>query len=244
MKLAKVWILANILVFCLILMPHKIFAQDAGNVLINTDPQGALVRLNGELNMSGVTPVRFDRVLSGRYQMDIIRDGYENFSAVNYFSEAQVSQLDIELVPKTRTKAFFRSLIFPGWGQRYYGNNTKATFFTLGTVASLVTYVFVKDDYDSKVDDYNDRKAAFNDANQWSELPRLQSALYDAQKRADDAEEIVNIVTAVTVGIYALNLLDSFLLFPDFDRYTEYKAITAAPEVESNRVALKLSVNF
>lgn len=233
-----------VIVCCLILLAQNVIGQVSGNVLINTDPQGSLVRLTGELTLSGVSPVKFDRSLSGRYQIEVVREGYERYRDAAYFSETQSSQIDIKLIPKTRTKAFLRSLIVPGWGQRYSGNKTKSAAFAVGTFASLAGYLFVKGDYDSKVDDYNARKKAFEDATLWSDLPQLEAQLIDAQRKANDAEDVVNIVTVVTAGIYAFNLLDSFLFFPEFDKFTEYKAITAVPDIGIDNVGVRLSVNF
>ena len=72
----------------------------------------------------------------------------------------------------------------------------------------------------------------------------MEAQLNDAQKQANDAEDVVNIMTVVTAGIYAFNLLDSFLFFPEFDKFTEYKAITAVPDIGIDNVGVRLSVNF
>ncbi len=244
MNMATKRTLTALIVCCLITLSQNAVSQESGNVLINTDPQGALVKLSGELTLSGVTPVKFDRALSGQYQVDVIRNGYENYQSTNYFSETQESQLSIQLIPKTRNKAFFRSVIIPGWGQRYYGNKTKSALFAVGTIASVIGYVFVKDDYNSKADEYHVKKAAYESATLYSDLRPLELELRDAQEKANDAENKVNIMTAVAASIYLFNLLDSFLFFPDFDRYTEYKAITAAPEIDADKAGIKLSVNF
>jgi hypothetical protein len=244
MNLAPKRTLTAVMVCCLFSLVQPALGQDAGNVLVNTNPQGSLVRLTGELTLSGVSPVKFDRTLSGQYRVEVVREGYEKYRTKTYFSEAQTSQLDITLIPKTRTKAFFRSLIIPGWGQKYYGNSTKSALYFTATAAAAVGYFFVKDNYDSKVDDYNARKTAYEDATHWADLPRLEAELRDAQKKANDAEDRVNIMVAVTAGVYVFNLLDSFLFFPDFDRYTEYKAITARPDIRGDKIGLKLSANF
>ncbi len=244
MYLAPKRILTAALVCLILLAPTIIFAQDEGNVLVNTDPQGSLVTLEGDLTLSGVSPVQFDRALSGRYRIEVTRDGYENYHSTAYFSSTQATQLDIRLVPKRAYKAFMRSLIIPGWGQKYYGNGYKAAFFFVGTVASAVGYGIFRDDFDTKKDDYEARKAAYENATHWSDLPRLQAEMLDAQKKANDAEDWVNIMAGVTIGVYALNLLDSFLLFPEYSSFTEYKAITAVPDVGRDRVGLTVSFNF
>ncbi len=243
MKLAFKWILA-LAVLCLLWQPQSAMAQSNGNVVINSTPQGALVTLIGQFHLSGVTPVKFDLLLSGKYEVIVSREGYETYRSVSYFSESQNSQLDIELKPKTRTKAFFRSAIFPGWGQRYYGNSKKSTFITLGAIASVTGYLIVKDDYDTKVESYNDAREAFAAATQWDDLVRLEGNVRHTQGEANDAEDKVNVMIAAAVGVYVFNLLDNILFFPQHSSYTEYKAITAAPAVTDDRVGITLSLRF
>lgn len=219
-------------------------AQNQGNLQVTSTPPGALVTLDGDMSLSGITPVSFDRLLAGRYRVEVTRDGYERYRSTAYLSESLSTTLDIRLVPKTRVKAFFRSLVIPGWGQRYYGNATKSTFLLLGTVATAAGYVIIKDDYDSKVDDYNARLADRAAATKWEDIAGLNRAVHDAQQRANDAEDNLNLITGVAAGVYLFNLLDAVLLFPDFDTYSEYKSISVQPQAGVNRIGLDLTFKF
>ncbi|MFH1701386.1 MAG: DUF5683 domain-containing protein [Candidatus Zixiibacteriota bacterium] len=243
MNQAIKWNLAVCCVLCLV-TSTSLLAQDEGNVVINSNPQGGLVRLEGLFDLSGVTPIRFDRVLSGQYRLTVERDGYEKYKSTEYFSETQPARLDINLVKKTRTKAFFRSIVFPGWGQKYYGDKTKSTVIALGTLASVVGYIHYKSDYDDKVEDFNAAKQAFADERSWSKLGGLEERVWAAQRVANDAENKVNLLIAVTAGVYLLNLLDTILLFPEHSSYSEYKSITAVPDVGDDKVGLTLAVRF
>ncbi|MEE9443369.1 MAG: DUF5683 domain-containing protein [candidate division Zixibacteria bacterium] len=243
MNQAIKWNLAVCCVLCLV-TSTGLLAQDEGNILINSNPQGALVKLEGLFNLSGVTPVRFDRVLSGQYRLTVERDGYEKYQSTEYFSESQPVQLDINLVKKTRAKAFFRSVVFPGWGQKYYGDKTKSTVIVLGTLASALGYLHYKSDYDDKVDEYNAAKLAFAEERNWSELSSLEERVWATQREANNAENKVNLLIAVTAGVYLLNLLDTILLFPEHSSYSEYKAITAVPDLGEDKIGLTLAVRF
>lgn len=243
MKVAFKWILA-LVAFCLLWQSPAANAQSNGNVVINSSPQGALVTIIGEFHLSGVTPVKFDVPLSGKYDIIVTREGYETYKSTSYFSESQNSQLDITLKKKTRTKAFFRSAIIPGWGQRYYGNSKKSTVITLGAIGAIAGYLIVKDDYDTKVDEYNDARRAYTEATQWDDLVRLEADVRHFQGKANDAEDKVNIMIAAAAGIYVFNLLDTILFFPEHSSYSEYKAITAAPSLQDDRVGVTFSVRF
>lgn len=243
MKVAFKWIPA-LVAFCLFGQFQAADAQSTGNVVINSEPQGALVTVIGEFHLSGVTPVKFDIPLSGKYDIIVSREGYETYNSTSYFSEAQNAQLDITLKKKTRTKAFFRSAIIPGWGQRYYGNSKKSTLITLGAIGTIAGYLVVKDDYDTKVDTYNDVRQAYADATRWEDIVRLDADVRYAQSKANDAEDKVNIMIAAAAGVYLFNLLDTILFFPEHSSYSEYKAITAAPSLRDDRVGVTLSVRF
>ncbi len=244
MLVAPKWNLPALLICLCFLMPPAVFGQAEGNVLVNTDPQGSLVTLDGELSLSGVTPVKFNRMLSGQYHIRVARDGYETHKSTAYFSSTQFSQLDIELSPKTRFKSFIRSLVIPGWGQRYYGSDTKAAIYLIGFVGSAVGYAFAWDDYDSKKDTYDARKTDYESATQWGDLQYLQNRMLDAQREADDAETLLNIVRVAAISIYAINLFDTFFFFPEYSSFTEYKAITARPDFGIDRVGLTVSLAF
>lgn len=237
-------ILAALVSLTIVFLCQNLSAQSTGNILINSDPQGALVILTGEWSYSGVTPVIFDRPLIGRYQIEVIRDGYETYRSVSYFSEAQKAQLDIKLKRKTRTKALFRSMIFPGWGQRYNNQTTKSSLLSIATIGSVVGYLLIKSDYDDKIDVFNQRKSAFGQAEQWSDLSGLEASMWEAQREANDSENKLNVAIVTVAGLYIISVLDSFLFFPDHDSYTEYKAITLVPEIGPDRAAISLAVRF
>ncbi len=244
MNLALLRYISLLVAMVIIACTSMVTAQNGGNLQITTNPPGALVTLQGEMSLSGVAPVQFERVLVGRYRVEVIRDGFERYRSTAYLSESLLTKLDIKLVPKTPIKAFFRSLIIPGWGQRYYGNATKSTLLLLGTVAAAAGYVVVKDDYDSKVDAYNERIADRAAATRWADLPRLNREVRDAQGKANDAEDKLNIMMGVAAGIYVFNLLDAFLLFPEFDTFSEYKPISVQPRADAGRIGLTVSLNF
>jgi len=244
MYLALRWVHSACLAFCIFCFATTVSAQNDGNVSVSSDPQGALVSLRGEVSLSGVTPVRFDRSLSGRYEIEVAREGYERHRSAVYFSETKTTEISVKLTPKTRIKALFRSAIIPGWGQRYYGSQAKSTLFFVGAVASGIGYAMAKNDCDNKLDTYRARVAARAAITQWSEIPRLNAQVQEAQKKANDAENTLNIVTIAAAGIYALNLLDAFAFFPDFNSYAEYKALTVVPSVDGRGAAVRLALRF
>jgi hypothetical protein len=51
-------------------------------------------------------------------------------------------------------------------------------------------------------------------------------------------------MVVLTAGVYVLNILDSFMFFPDFTQYTEYKSITARPDIRGDQVGVNLSMRF
>jgi hypothetical protein len=215
-----------------------------GNVVINSNPQGAPVILKGDVTLSGVTPIRFSHVLSGEYEVIVKRDGYESYKSVEYFSASKEANITVDLVPKTSVKAAMRSMLIPGWGQSYYGSKFKSVFFFVGTIASATTFYFVNDHFDSKRDEWQELKDQRAETVDFDERRRLEESIRDAQETANDAENWNNIMIGVTAGIYALNVIDNILFFPEHSSFAEYKALTVTPEMDKDRVTLAVSLSF
>ncbi|MCI0515406.1 PEGA domain-containing protein, partial [candidate division KSB1 bacterium] len=95
-----------------------------GTLFLLPKPNDAFIFLNGKrLNRM---PGQGLTLFPGEYQLSALRPGYEK-----YFSRVQIEpnaaeSVTLVLTPKSKEKALLRSLIFPGWGQRYGEKKTRA----------------------------------------------------------------------------------------------------------------------
>jgi hypothetical protein len=192
------------------------YSQTAPAVSVSSRPSGATVILSGDYTVTGITPTSFSQGLQGLYRITAHHEGFETYHSTVVLSGRDAVALDFKLIPKTRLRAAIRSLVIPGWGQRYVDSKTKGTVLTLGAVAALATAGAMHLKYENRRDDFDDYNALFHATRSVEEREKMLAQLYTYQKKAYDAENNRNIALGVVGAIWAYNLLDAILFFPDY----------------------------
>jgi hypothetical protein len=218
-----------------------------GDLTVRSNPQGASVKLSGEAVVSGVTPARFRHLLIGDYELTLKKPGYETYRTRVELGPSKQMEMDVRLSPKTRFKTAVRSLFIPGWGQRYADKRTKGYVFTFLAAAAGVGYLLADDEYDFRMDNYDQIREEFDSlsiAGNVEELRRVHPLLVAAQESAYDAESVRRVTIGIGVGIWALNLVDAIFFFPQQKGTFSVKGLTLSPEADSENVGLTLSMKF
>ena len=218
-------------------------ATDA-SVTVTSNPSGATVMLSGDLTVAGVTPATFTQRLAGYFKITAYRDGYETYNSSVLLSGREATTIDVKLKPKTRVKAALRSIIIPGWGQRYYGSKGKGTLMFAGAVVGATTAGIMHLRFDNKRDDYFDFLHLYNAERSVPAKQAMLAELYDRQKAAYDAERSRNMVAAVVAGIWAYSVLDALLFFPDYGISVSGANLSFAPEYDGDAIKLMGRVKF
>jgi hypothetical protein len=232
-------------VVLLVLLPLSTVYAQTGNLTVNSTPPGTTVRLEGEYELSGVTPVTFNQSLFGTYKLTAMRGGYENYSTILTLTGNEPLQVDVRLIPKTRFKAAFRSLLVPGWGQMYTGQKTRGSVYTVGAVLSLIGLALAENDFRDKKDTYNDVLHEFNEARRVEDKKLIRPRLEDAQQDAYDSESTRRFALGAVAFVWVLNVVDAAVFFPDA-RYTigGPASISLNTGEEFEKVQLNLAVEF
>ena len=79
-------LVSRILFLQIIILLNGIYAQDKKNVIINSNPPGAMLYFNGENSFIGVTPFKVKSSLVGNYKITVEKQGYEK-SRLEYYLE-------------------------------------------------------------------------------------------------------------------------------------------------------------
>lgn len=221
-------------------------AQQSGapGITVRSNPSGATVILSGDFTVAGVTPTVFTQRLNGYYEITAYRPGYETYHSSIILSGRQSTDIEIQLEPKTRAKAALRSLIIPGWGQRYYGSKTKGALLTIGALAGGVTVGLLHLHFDDKRDDYLEINKRFQDTRSVLEREALLDELYEKQKDAYDAEQNRNIGAAILAGFWVYNILDALLFFPDYSIQISGANLSLSPDISTDGLILSGKLEF
>lgn len=238
--------LSTIFIGLILLVSGSIQAQlpTQSDVTIRSNPAGAKVSLKGETLISGLTPVRFRHLLIGDYAVKVTRFGYEDYNTRVTIDPALPFELSVKLTPKTRFKATLRSMLIPGWGQRYTGRKTKGWLMTTLSAASVAAFFVTDIRLGNKEDDFFGLRTQYDSDKTFAGRQRLQPFLDKAQKDAFDAENYRRAAIVTVASIWGLNVLDALFAFPARQSTLSVKGVSLAPSVGPKEVGVSLTRNF
>ena len=226
------------LLLLLLAVPLHAQNESGAHVNVRSNPSGCTVVLSGDYTVAGVTPTTFSQPLQGFYTISVHRDGFETYRSSIVLTGRDVTNIEIQLTPKTRFRTGLRSLLIPGWGQRYSGSGTRGTLLTIGALATATVTGLLYLDFDDKRDEYYRVKRRFKDTREVSGREAMLDELYEAQRAAYDAEQDKNLGIGILVGFWAYNVIDAVLFFPDYDMNVAGVSIGFEPQLEPDQVKL------
>ncbi|MEW5797029.1 MAG: DUF5683 domain-containing protein [Candidatus Zixiibacteriota bacterium] len=193
-------------------------AQPVGALTVITTPPGAEVSLAGDANLAGISPITFTYPILGEYELVIRKLGFEEYRTNLLLDPQKPQQVLVELSPKTAAKAAVRSMVIPGWGQRYCGHKTRSIVFGVLFLGSAVALLDTHNEFKDREGTYLMRLAEYDRAlvrgGTISELSALHAELASAQADAYDAEDDRRVAAFAMIGVWGLNVIDAFLSAP------------------------------
>jgi len=236
----------RMLILQIIILVTGIHAQERKNVVIKSNPPGAMLYFKGENSFVGVTPFKVKSALLGKYKITIVKQGYEKSTVDYYFKGTESGTLRMSLVPKTQFKAGIRSLVFPGWGQMYSERKNFGLLLSLmQTGAGMVTLI-AHQDYKKAHDDYQNAWDDYKANERYSDLRSEKWEIYQAKyKKAEDAFNKRDTWLYISAGLWLYNFLDSIFFFPSFDNELFNQTLPGVSvNLSNDRVGLMLTYPF
>ena len=239
---------AAVILLTLIIFSSLAVAQEAGTV-INSDPPGAAITLDGEYKISATTPCRLPDDVTGKFALRASMPGYESWKGDIVIIPGQANNFTLDLSAKTRVKAAIRSVFLPGWGQYYSGNKSSGFFLNTLTLGMGIGTIVAQFDFRNKRNDYDRAKLDLQNASTYDEIERLRQVVQDKNRDAYDAETARNTLFYITAGLWAYNVLDAVIFFPETRLYFNQPGIPVkqagiSPLYDGNVVGLKFSASF
>lgn len=216
-----------------------------GEFSLYSKPSGALVFMEGDYDFVGHTPCELPFNLAGTYRVKAFKRGYENWSTKVTLVGDRRNSLYIKLVPKTRLKAALRSALFPGWGQIYTDKKTKGTLFGLLQAGSLGATIFAYRNYEDAKDDYFLAVSRYRQAKNVDDIPRLRAEMEKQEHDADKAYELRTACIAMTIAVWAYNVVEAILFFPRYEEDIYERAVPLiTSEIYEGETKLLLTQRF
>jgi len=224
---------------------HTVMSLFEGILSFSGLPKNSHIKIDGEL--IGSTPMENINLEQGHYTVEVGIPGYEKLPPfdLNIDSSMVYPLILPHLVPKTKTKAFMRSMVFPGWGQRYFeqpqksiGIGSSALLATLFCLYNQIEYNHLSADYDQAVADYQ---------NSLTGIDTKADHMLNIYDQLSANQRQTNIGVVLFSGVYAWNLMDIFLTNP-FNKSGSFSQSNIEPEVKAsitpNGAQLRIGINF
>lgn len=210
-RAGRAWTLAAALA-----VPAVAWADDGpgGGLVVHSEPNGALVVMDGEIHLEGVAPLEIDRGLEGRYRVSAELPGYESWSREIQLSGTRSDTLRVHLTQRTRTRAAVRGLFVPGWGQRYAGRSRQGSYFFLTTAALGVVAAYQESRYRGAVDDYQSERDRYLRADDADEARAAFARMEGAYDDVRDHRHRRNAFAYAGVAVWGVAFLDVVVSFP------------------------------
>ncbi|MCG3118291.1 MAG: hypothetical protein ALAOOOJD_00459 [bacterium] len=214
-------------------------------IFIISAPSGTTIQLKGPYTFFGKTPFTISQNLAGPYKLIATKRGFESKDMKIDFNDYPNQTLTITMQPLSRLKATYRSLLFPGWGQRYKGVSGRGMLFTglvagagIGTLVTRSNYQSDRDDLDaaranylnSLHQDFATAQAAWT---KWQAVHRQAQHSYDRYERA----------LLITSSIWALNVIDAFFLSPGPGQ-SQKKKVDLSSHIGFPHAQVNLTISF
>ena len=182
-----------------------------GIISFSNIPHSSNVSVNGK--SIGTTPLENIVMEKGRHTIEVEIPGYEKMPPIDlYIESSTVYPITLpRLIPKTKMNALMRSAIFPGWGQHYFEEPKKSKGFGVAALLSGLFCFYNQLQYNQISSDYDKAIATYqNSLNPEAEVNHMMN-MYE---QLVQNEKNTSMGTYILGGVYAINLIDVFLIQP------------------------------
>jgi len=208
-------------------------------------PTNSHIKIDGEL--IGSTPLENINLEQGYYTIEVGIPGYEKLPPFDLnIDSSMVYPLTLpRLVPKTKTKAFMRSAILPGWGQRYFEQPRKSIGIGSFALSAALFCLYNQMEYNRLSADYD--QAVLDYQNSITDLDIRANHMQNIYDQLSANERHSNWGVVLLGGVYTWNLMDIFMTTP-FNKFGSFSKSKIEPEVKAgispDGAQLKIGINF
>lgn len=237
----------NLLLLFILISAPNLYAQNNNKspnnligVLIESNPSGAIVQITGQYKFIGRTPFIIPYKIYGKYKIKASKEGYEGVSTnIDLLKKGQ-STLTIRLSKKTRFKAAYRSLFFPGWGQIYGDNKLRGVFISTIQAGFGIRALIAINDYNKAQDNLQRALDVF----ERNKDENAFKAVQDKFNKAENAHSFRNTMLFITAGFWVYNILDSIFFFSSKSTHIEINTNRFSQNLNDKKVMLTMKIGL
>jgi hypothetical protein len=219
--------------------------KDKKHLIVKSDPPGVMIYFEGENGFVGVTPLTLKSRLIGNYKITAVKSGFESNKLEYFFKGTEKGTMRIKLSPRTRFKAGIRSLVFPGWGQRYSERKWTGILFSLTQLGVGIYTYDTHRKYEKALKDYHNALKDYENLKEYELHDTYYAILVDRHTKAEDVFEKRQTWLFISGGLWIYNFLDSIFFFPSFEKGIFDKSVPGiSANFQNDNIGLTLTFSF
>ncbi len=177
-----------------------------GSIYVTSVPPGGQFILDD--SQKCISPEKIDSVTAGKFYLKGLLAGFYNIEYKGVLAPGGEENLDLTFEPKHRSGAIWRSVLLPGYGQRFAEHKTRGLITSAVQIMSVALAVYAHLDYEDKLKAYDDAYEAYLNATTQSGIQTTRLQVSSARTEWDDAAILRDIGFASVGIVYTVNLLD------------------------------------
>ena len=183
-------------------------------------------------------PVNIESLPYGRYEITVSKKGFKTYKTQMDFNSFQEGLVLVDqFEPKTKGKAFVRSLFIPGTGHMYLGKGGRGFLYFLGSAAAIGYTVKSIQDFQGHYESYENNLQMYNNAT--SNFASLKTAFEEDYKNAQASLDGVRLGLTVFGVLKGLETFDLLL-----QRSNKRLLKNAKMEFNPTGSGLSMTINF
>ena len=186
------------------------------------EPFGASILIDGEF--TGNTPEYKLKISPGEHIISVQKTGFELWEKPFTVLEGNDYIAPItSLQPKSRRKAIFSSIVFPGRGHLYQSDDEHKTravvgnIFKYGTIISLIASAYSWDSFNNAQKEYDDAYEIYLQQSDLDLINTHREKSEDLHRKMQDVEKLAISFSGAVAGLWLINIIDAAINFPNYD---------------------------
>jgi TM2 domain-containing membrane protein YozV len=183
---------------------------DVGFLTITTLNKFAKVAVKGVKKPQDL-PLEFFELKYGSYPLKMYRKGWETKKETVEIKKQQTTRINVIMMPKSKRKAVFYSLMFPGAGQIYADNKIKGFAFSIlgsGMVSLLIGKAMVYNEENETIGKF---QTDYQNAITASEIETTWQVYQNQVNEVNDLQSQLLIYGGGLAATWFINVVDAYL---------------------------------
>ncbi len=182
--------------------------------MVDSSPLGGSVEVLGPIKAVGITPFYAPRFPVGSYEVSVGRQGYYTRRTRVLLNSGDSIHVDAQLRPKSAAGGFIRSVVFPGWGQRFNERPGRGAFYTGAEIAAAGVATYLWTQYNHSVTRYNRIADSLAFATTVDDVTLYTRKLAERDASVQKHKDNTRTAVYVAAGVWVVNALDALVFGP------------------------------